>query len=118
MCHRFRALSLAECLWLPSARDCVATNAHDPDFVSRAAAVLSSKDAVRIGSNWKKARYLESKLLVQNVRFMPRLQLQRDHLWVSWGNRIWAHPRNEDGTIARTTTRYRKIFRSCFDARF
>ncbi len=111
VCHRFRQLAYAECLWLPSARSCLAANAADAAFVARAAAPLSSRDAVRISANWRQARYAETKLLVQNLRFMPRLQLERELLWVSWGNRIWAHPRNkEDGTIARTTTRYvRKV---------
>jgi len=36
---------------------------------------------------------------------MPRLQLEGSALWVSWGNRIWSHPRNNDGTICRTTNR-------------
>ena len=106
VCSRFRELAYAECLWLTPARDCLATNSRDASFVARSAAPLSSRDAVRVSGNWRRAQYEETKLLVQNTRFMPRLQLERDLLWVSWGNRIWAHPRNpEDGTIARATTR-------------
>ncbi len=33
--------------------------------------------------------YHETTLLVQNIRYMPRLQLDRSALWVSWGNKIW-----------------------------
>jgi len=59
-----------------------------------------------VNLNWTSAKYSETKLLVQNQRYMPRIQLESDLLWVSWGNRIWAHPRSRvDGIIARATTR-------------
>ena len=104
-CRRFRELAAAECLWLPAARGCLATGGGWA--AARSAAPLpSSRDAVRVSANWRRARYEEAKLLVHNMRYMPRLQLERELLWVSRGNTIWAHPRKKDGTISRTTTRY------------
>jgi len=108
VCRRFRELAYTELLWLPVARASIATNGLSRDFRDRCAgAQLSSREAVRISRNWRLAKYSETKLLVQNQRFMPRIQLERDLLWVSWGNRIWAHPRSKnDGIIARATTRF------------
>ena len=39
---------------------------------------------------------------------MPRIELEQNSLWVSWGNKIWSHPRHADGTVGRTTTRVLK----------
>jgi hypothetical protein len=61
----------------------------------------------KIGSR-SEGNYHETTLLVQSIRYMPRLQLDRSALWVSWGNKIWSHPRYSDGTISRTTNRVLK----------
>jgi hypothetical protein len=84
----------------------IVTNASDPSMSERTKQPLASaRDRVRVSANWQHGIYAESKLLVQNVRYMPRMQLEREVLWVSWGNRIWAHPRGKDGQVGRTTTR-------------
>jgi F-box/WD-40 domain protein 4 len=36
---------------------------------------------------------------------MPRIQLESDTLWVSWGAQVWAHPRRSDGTVCRTASK-------------
>ena len=66
---------------------------------------LPSKEKIRISRNWTKCRYEEATLLAHNVRYMPRLQLDGETLWASWGSRIWAHERKPDGTIHRQTKR-------------
>lgn len=107
--RRFRDLVYADCLWMRPAADCIATNAADPAVVARSKQPLSARDKVRVSSNWRAGRYAESMLLVQNERYMPRLQLEREALWVSWGNRIWSHPRAPSGGhVGRTTTRVLK----------
>ena len=37
-------------------------------------------------------------------RYMPRLQLDSETIWVSWGSQVWAHPRRADGTVCRTAS--------------
>lgn len=104
--RRFRDLSYANCLWLRAARECLVTNGKDEGVRQRTSSELSARDRVWISRNWSKGWYTETKLLVQKHRYMPRLQLEKNQLWVSWGNHIWAHPRNaRDGTINRRTTR-------------
>ena len=35
---------------------------------------------------------------------MPRLQIDADTIWMSWGSQVWAHPRRADGTVCRTAS--------------
>lgn len=106
---RFREVVYADGLWSAGAREAVVTNGIDRTFAARTAVnPLSARDKVRVEQNWRNADYIESHLLLQNTRYMPRIQLEHDHLWVSWGNWIWAHPRQTDGTISRTTSRVLK----------
>ena len=42
--------------------------------------------------------------LVLFCRYMPRLQLDSETIWVSWGSQVWAHPRRADGTVCRTAS--------------
>ena len=48
---------------------------------------------------------MESLIAVQNSKYMPRLQLDAKRLRVSWGSRIWCHPRLPQGGVAKTTSR-------------
>lgn len=111
--RRFRDLAYADCLWVKEAKTCLSTNGKDSAMISRTAAPLGARDKVRVSQNWRNGVYVETKLLVQSLRYMPRLQLEKELLWVSWGNRIWAHPRHkrkpESGLIGRTTTRVLKV---------
>ena len=53
---------------------------------------------------WQKGETVESLIAVQNSKYMPRIQLDARRLWVSWGSRIWCHPRlllPQDG-VAKT----------------
>lgn len=106
--RRFQSLTYAECLWLNEAKQSLATNATDEAAASRNIVELSARDRVRISKNWTEGNYSETTLLVQNIRYMPRLQLDGSSLWVAWGNKIWSHPRHVDGTISRTTNRVLK----------
>jgi hypothetical protein len=105
VCSRFRDLTHAESLWMTEGKNCLVTNGVDTSMASRTLGELTSQDRVRISKNWSEGSYHETTLLVQNIRYMPRLQLERSALWVSWGNKIWSHPRHVDGTISRTTNR-------------
>ena len=106
VCHRFKDLAYADCLWMRQASGAIAASTA---IAGKTLEPLGARDRVRVSENWRAGKYLESKLLVQNVRYMPRLQLEREVLWVSWGNKIWAHPRfGNDGHIGRTTTKVLK----------
>ena len=35
---------------------------------------------------------------------MPRIQLDSETIYLSWGSQIWAHPRRADGTVCRTAS--------------
>ena len=37
-------------------------------------------------------------------RYMPRIQLDSETIYLSWGSQIWAHPRRADGTVCRTAS--------------
>ena len=108
VCSRFRDLTHAEFLWMTEARNCLVTNGLDAGMAYRTQDQLTSQDRVRISKNWAEGNYHETTLLVQSIRYMPRLQIERSALWVSWGNKIWSHPRHSDGTISRTTNRVLK----------
>ena len=105
-CSLFRDLSYADSLWLGDSRNSLITNGLDPLLEERTKEPLSARDKVRVSRNWTSGQFSETKLIVQNTRYMPRLQLEQDLLWVSWGNRIWAHPRLSSGLIDRTSARY------------
>ena len=89
VCTRFRDLTYAECLWISDARECLATNGLNPNMIARTLNPLTSRDRVRVSKNWSEGNYHETTLLVQSIRYMPRLQLERSALWVGWGNKIW-----------------------------
>ena len=110
-CKRFRDVAQTDALWAAEARECLVTNtAACPNMGLRTAPapITSAKERVRIARNWTGGFYEETKLAVQNIRYMPRIELQQSSLWVSWGNKIWSHPRHADGTVGRTTTRVLK----------
>jgi len=105
VCKRFRDLTQAECLWMPEAKNSLVTNNCHPEMIQRSVASwIPAKDRVRISQNWTKGHYNETQLLVQDIRYMPRLQLDSETIWVSWGSQVWAHPRRADGTVCRTAS--------------
>lgn len=96
--------------WSAAAKKCVVTNGQSAAFLEQTGPfpIWSSKDKVRVAHNWTTGHYKESHLAVQNIRYMPRVQLQRSTLWVSWGKHIWSHPRRKDGTVHNTTNKVLK----------
>ena len=105
VCRRFRDLTQAECLWMPEAKTSLVTNNCHPEMVQRSVASwISAKDRVRISQNWIRANYNEAQLLVQDIKYMPRIQIDAETIWVSWGAQVWAHPRRADGTVCRTAS--------------
>jgi len=105
VCTRFRDLAYSDCLWISSSRQALAANQLDHSAALRCHSLLDARDKVRLGAAWSDGRCLETLLTVQNKRYMPRLQLESQRLWVSWGSRIWCHPRHEGGGVARASTR-------------
>lgn len=105
VCKRFRDLAGAECLWLTEARNCLATNGTMTRSLVNMPTTMSAQDRVRVSRNWVRGCYGETQLIVQDTRYMPRIQLDIDTLWVSWGSQVWAHPRRSDGTVCRTAHR-------------
>ena len=105
VCVRFRDIAYTDCLWLDAARDSLASNMLDQEVARRSQEQLSARDRVRVGQCWARGDLRESLVAVQNTKFMPRLQLDNKRLWVSWGSRIWCHPRLPGGAIAKHTTR-------------
>ncbi len=79
VCKRFRDLTTADCLWMNRAKAALATNVEHPDMKSRSINLwsLSVQDRVRISQNWVRGSYSESQLIVQDIRYMPRVQLDR-----------------------------------------
>merc|ERR1712226_1423539 len=65
---------------------------------------IKAQDRVRMSQNWVKSRYRETQLIVQETRYMPRIQLDSETIYLSWGSQIWAHPRRADGTVCRTAS--------------
>jgi len=105
VCSRFREVSYSDCLWIVDSRKALASNQLDPGSALRCQETLSARNKVRLGKAWSEGNTIESLVAVQNNKFMPRLQVEAKRLWVSWGNRIWCHPRLPDGGIAKTTSR-------------
>ncbi len=106
VCSRFRDLMAADCLWLVEAKNSLATNMINPDMKSRnVKQYLTAQDRVRISRNWTRGYYSDRQLIVQNTRYMPRVQIDAQTLWVSWGTQVWAHPRRPDGTVCRTASK-------------
>ena len=69
VCRRFRDLTAADCLWLPKAKQSLATNACHPDMQSRSVQPwIKAQDRVRMSQNWVKSRYRETQLIVQETR--------------------------------------------------
>ena len=107
---RFRAVVEADLTWHGMAKEGVATNGRCTSFLETTGPypIWSAKERVRVSHNWVTGHYSESHLAVQNIRYMPRISLQRSNLWVSWGKHIWQHPRRKDGTVGQTTNRVLK----------
>jgi len=105
VCRRFRDLTTADCLWMGKAKESLATNCQDSEMKSKSVQPwISAQDRVRISQNWVRGHYAEMQLIVQDIRYMPRIQLDAETIWVSWGAQVWAHPRRSDGTVCRTAS--------------
>jgi len=110
-CKLFRDIAQTDSLWVDEAHECLVTNTAACINLGQRTApapITSAKERVRIARNWTKGHYEETKLAVQDIRYMPRIELEQSSLWVSWGNKIWSHPRHADGTVGRMTTRVLK----------
>ena len=110
-CKRFRDIAQTDSLWVDEAHECLVTNTAACINMGQRTApapITSAKERVRIARNWTQGHYEETKLAVQDIRYMPRIELEQSSLWVSWGNKIWSHPRHADGTVGRMTTRVLK----------
>jgi len=105
VCSRFRDISYSDSLWIEASRKALASNQVDPGSLTRSQETLQARDKVRLGLAWQQGKAIESLVAVQNSKYMPRIQLDAKRLWVSWGSRIWCHPRLPDGGIAKTTSR-------------
>jgi len=69
VCHRFRDLIAADCLWISEAKSSLATNNCDFEMKRRAVQPwLSAQDRVRISHNWTHGYYSETQLIVQDIR--------------------------------------------------
>lgn len=102
---RFKDLTSVDYLWMNSAKQSLATNCLHPEMKSRSVQPwISAQDRVRISTNWVRGHYSETQLIVQDIRYMPRIQLDSEKIWVSWGAQVWAHPRRQDGTVCRTAS--------------
>lgn len=104
-CSRLRALAYSDCLWVEAAREALASSQLDPGARARSQEQMGAREKVMLGCAWTKGEAREGVVAVQSSRFMPRLQLERQRLWVSWGSKIWCHPRLPGGGVAKTTSR-------------
>lgn len=102
---RFRNFCYSDCLWLEEARSALGSNQRDVITRARSQEILTARDKVKVGEMWRRGQAREGLVAVQSTRFMPRLQLEAKRLWVSWGSKIWCHPRLPGGGIAKTTCR-------------
>ena len=110
VCRRFQDLTTADCLWMPKAKESLATNCQNSEMKSKSVQPwISTQDRVRISQNWVRGNYSETQLIVQDIRYMPRIQLNAETIWVSWGAQVWAHPRRSDGTVCRTASQVRRL---------
>ena len=111
---RFRDVVNADWTWQGEAKTALVTNGLCTSFLDHTAPypIWSAKEKVRVSHNWTSGHCTEAHLAVQNIRYMPRIQLQRSALWVSWGKHIWSHPRRKDGTVGQTTN---KVFKGHTD---
>ena len=105
VCSRFRDIAYTDTLWLDTARAALAANQADRETAARSQENFSARDRVRLGLAWARGGFTSSLVAVQNTKFMPRLQLDNRRLWVSWGSRIWCHPRLPGGGVAKHTTK-------------
>jgi len=105
VCSRFRNLAYSDCLWLREARQALGSNQADERTRGRCQEQLGARDRVRIGKSWAEGDAREGLVAVQSAKYMPRLQLEAKRLWVSWGSKIWCHPRLPGGGISKTTSR-------------
>merc|ERR1740128_479698 len=78
---------------------------RDQGTRARSQEQMGAREKVRVGQCWSQGEAREEVVAVQSARFMPRLQLESKRLWVSWGSKIWCHPRLPGGGVAKTTSR-------------
>jgi len=105
VCSRFRNLAYSDCLWLREAREALGSNQADSRARGRSQEQLGARDRVRLGRCWAEGDAREGLVAVQSAKYMPRLQLEAKRLWVSWGSKIWCHPRLPGGGVSKTTSR-------------
>ena len=84
VCTRFRDISYSDSLWIESSRKALAANQLDFASMGRCQETLSARDKVKLGIAWQKGETVESLIVVQNSKYMPRIQLDARRLWVSW----------------------------------
>ena len=121
VCSRFRNLAYSDCLWLGEAREALGSNQTDSRARGRSQEQLGARERVRLGRCWTEGDAREGLVAVQSAKYMPRLQLEAKRLWVSqgslvlqckmlyhqvsWGSKIWCHPRLPGGGVSKTTSR-------------
>jgi len=104
-CARLRAISYSDCLWLTAARSSLGSNQEDPGTRAKSQELLGAREKVKVGRSWEEGECRELLVAVQSAKYMPRVQLESKRLWVSWGSKIWCHPRLPGGGVSKATSR-------------
>jgi len=105
VCRRFQSLVYCDSVWLRKAARAFASNQLQPEIMQRSQVMYGARERVRLGENWRRGDCTQAIVTAHNNNMMPRVALERDALWVSWGKTIWCHPRVKQGGISAATTK-------------
>lgn len=94
VCHRFLSIIREHLELLSNSKKLLITNQVHKVMIDRSHLILRAYEKHRIQSNWINGGYNERGFLKSKVKYIPYLQLTKEHLWHSRHTIINAYDRN------------------------
>ncbi|XP_033342299.1 F-box/WD repeat-containing protein 4 [Megalopta genalis] len=88
VCKRFYDIVQSDTLWIKKSKQPVATNQTSEKFRDRCNPLLCLRKKWHVTNNWQYGRFEKKVLLAQKTKLMPWIQLTKNVLWWSGGNKL------------------------------
>ncbi|OAD59278.1 F-box/WD repeat-containing protein 4 [Eufriesea mexicana] len=93
VCTRFYDIIREETLWIKKSKQPIVTNQTSRKFRERCNLLLCLRTKWHVSHNWQYGKYEKKILFSQNTKLIPRIQLTKDTLWWSGGNKLYGFKR-------------------------
>lgn len=97
--RRFHYLLQQECVWVGMKRSFAVVGSYR--YRERQSQLVPAKEQCRVAVNWKRGICRDSRLVHHREKQLPWMQLDGDHLWISYTNSIGCYQVKNNGRLKK-----------------